>query len=216
MPELINNLPHRVAVTDSEGRVHKLASGQVKSVDGGAADLLLGIEGVETASSEDKDNYQANKRGVMSDATSGKQSREAAYAEARAQARAINVSVPLNEVIGDNDAPLGPPSGVITTKQAVAGLGPEEKRAYADHERLPHEAEDEGLSPVERAQAAAKAKLAELHEGLLNEQAEAGNESVDLEPKSVGTLASSEQKQTRRGRKSKDEQQDATTPEQQA
>ena len=97
--------------------------------------------------------------------------------------------MPLNQVVGDNDAPIGPPSVTITTKQAVQRIGPAEKRAYGDHERLPEEATNEGLSLVELAQAQAKALVEDMHNEALENAADEGMDSVDLEPTSEGALS---------------------------
>jgi len=192
MPKLYNGLAHAIRVTDSDGRQHRLRAGEVRNVDGEAADMFNEIDGVDTANSDQEEAWadqQTRLNGTVNDVDGGKMSMDAALTEARVAARHIAVATPLNQVIGDNDAPMGPPSGVITTKQAVARTGVREKMAYADHERLPEEAQNEGLGEVERAQAEAKALVESLHKEVLEEAQERGNEAVDLAPQSEGTLA---------------------------
>ena len=183
MPDLVNKLDHPARVTDENGQPVRVVPGQVVSVDGKVADQLTAIDGIESASGEDKEAWEAQQGGLPSDIPSTRESAMEHYSEMRTRGRAASIAVPLNEVIGDNDAPLGPPSGTITTKQAVVRQSEADRAAYADHERLPEEAEDEGLSDVERAQAEAKALVEELHNEALERMSEAGHESVTTEPK---------------------------------
>jgi hypothetical protein len=198
MPELVNNLEHPVRVRDDDGETVRVVPGQIVSVDGRAADELSAIEGLDTPTDEDRDAWEARNQ-LTSAVDSGKESLQNAYAALRVRGKASLTAVPLNQIVGDNDAPIGPPSGTITTKQAVARLGPAEKRAFADHERLPEEASNEGLSDVERAQAEAKALVEDIHNEVLEEAQAAGNESATLEPTSEGALATEGQVVTGEG-----------------
>ena len=182
MPDLVNKRDHPVRVTDENGQTVRVVPGQVISVEGAVADKLSAYDGVESASDEDREAHAAARGGLPSETVSTKQAMETRYSGLRAQGRAATIAVPLNEVVGDNDAPLGPPSGTITTKQAVMRQGPAERAAFGDHERLPEDAENEGLSDVERAQAEAKALVEDLHTEALDDASESGNESTTSEP----------------------------------
>jgi uncharacterized protein YifE (UPF0438 family) len=177
MPKLVNRNAHGVRAGGQ-----RLRAGQVKDVSGDAADALSSINGVETANSDDEkawESYLNVKRGNPSGTDSGKASLDAQVAEVRRAGRLAGVALPLNQVVGDDDAPLGPPSGTITTKQAVKRDGTEqEQRAFGQRERQPEEADNEKLSPVERKQAEAKAALEEVHNEALEAASEAGNEAA--------------------------------------
>jgi hypothetical protein len=106
-----------------------------------------------------------------------------------------SVSAPLNRVIGDNEAPFGPPTGTITTKQAVmrAAENSNERNAFGDHEWLPEDAEARNLADstsgkVQAAQAEQSGKLEKVTEEILS----SGDESSGDESKS--------EKQNRGGR----------------
>ena len=212
MPEVVNKLPHGVRVKDENGDEHRLRAGQVKSVEGDAADRLLAVEGVEQASSEDKESWDteyARMSGRVTDAPTIGASLEDSINNARRHVRIASVAMPLNTVIGDDDAPLGPPSGTITTKQAVARQSLVDRGAFSDHEHLPEDAESGKLSEVEQAQAEARAALEELHNEVLDEANEAGVEAATTSPEStseqVGTTgdAQAPSSSPRRGRKAK-------------
>ena len=103
------------------------------------------------------------------------------------------VATGLNRVIGDNEAPYGPPSGTITTKQAVmrAAENSAERTAFGPNEWLPEDAEERNLADlgssgqVQAAQAEAQGKTEKLTEELLGNDG-GGND---------------EPKQSRRGRR---------------
>ena len=111
MPELVNKLSHGVRVKDENGNEHRLRAGQVKSVDGDAADRLLAVEGVESAGKDDKESWDAEyarMTGRVTDVPGVGDSLEATINSAREQVRLASVVLPLNTVIGDDDAPLEP------------------------------------------------------------------------------------------------------------
>jgi hypothetical protein len=83
------------------------------------------------------------------------------------------VAAPLNTVVGDNEAPFGPPTGTITTKQAVMrdAASSAERMAFGDHEWLPEDEEGRNLGDstsgkVQAAQAAASGRLEEVTQEL--------------------------------------------------
>ena len=201
MPELVNTLPHGVRVKDDNGDEHRLRPGQVKSFDGSAADKLSAIEGVDTASSEDKEHWEAEYArlsGRVSDTPSITGGLQQSMLDARTAARMASVALPLNTVIGDNDAPMGPPSGTITTKQAVARQSAADHGAFSQGEHLPEDAESGKLSDVEQAQAEARAALEELHNEVLENANEEGVEAATTDPEStseaVGTTGEAKSK----------------------
>lgn len=57
-------------------------------------------------------------------------------AETLAEASRVIVSAPLQVVVGDDQAPFGPPTGVKSTKQQEAAKGEAERRAFAEGEPL--------------------------------------------------------------------------------
>lgn len=191
MPEFVNNNDQAVRVRH-EGRLYRLRPGQVMQVEGGAADLFSNMNGIDTASGDDKERWEESQRvgsGDITETDAGKMSLDRMQTQLRVQARTAAVAVPLQQVIGDNDAPIGPPTGTITTKEAVAQQGVREKLAFMDHERFSDEADNEGLSEIERLQAEAQRTVNDLHVQVLEEASEAGNEAVNLEALSEGTLS---------------------------
>ena len=191
MPELVNKRDHAVRVPgQSGGPSQRLRSGQVGSFDGEVADRFLAIEGVENANDEDKENWEALRTASSMGLVTSKGSLQEAITEAKLKAAMVGVVVPLNTVIGDDDAPMGPPTGVITTKAAVKRTGDAEARAYGNLERMPEEADNENLSEVERTQAEMQQMAEEVHNEILEQAEEEGVESVDLSPESEGSISS--------------------------
>jgi hypothetical protein len=182
MPYVKNTSDQAARVpTGDRGLLKRVPAGAVVELSEDEHKAAKGNPLLESASKEDYD-AQAVKRTGDSRDTARYQKLATTLADARAQA----VSVPLNEVVGDSDAPQGPASGTITTKQAVARQGVEERRAFADHEALPEDEKDESKSAVHRAQARNKAKT----EKLTNEaQADAGS-AVASTPESEPVPAS--------------------------
>jgi hypothetical protein len=75
--------------------------------------------------------------------------------DARHTVRAESVSEPLQRVVGDDEAPFGPPTGEVSTKVDEARKGVAERIAFADHEALdPVDEPDELLTPhgIEKSQ----------------------------------------------------------------
>jgi hypothetical protein len=210
MPKLVNTNSHPVRATDADGRRVRLVPGQVMQVDGELADLLTAYSGVETASSEQSEAWEAEaarRNGAVNETDAGKQSLDRAVTELRSAARMVGVAVPLNTVIGDDDAPLGPPSGTITTKQAVARQDEEHNKAFGNRERMPED-RDLNLSPVEQLQAEAVARLESVHNEILEDAKEGGNEAATVDPPSATNSAQAEggddeEKPKRQGRKRK-------------
>lgn len=133
MPSFVNSHDHPVRIADENGNLQRYTPGQVVKAEGRNADLLVESGAFETATEEDVQAFDASRRGMQpgglriaaKDALSG----------ALLYLRQMTVSGPANVVIGDDAAPVGPPSGTITTKHEVALKGgPREQRAFAPNE----------------------------------------------------------------------------------
>jgi hypothetical protein len=113
-----------------------------------------------------------------------------------------SVSAPLNRVIGDNEAPYGPPTGTITTKQAVMreASNSNERNAFGDHEWLPEDAEERNLADstsgkIQAAQAEQSGKLEKVTEEILD-----SGDSSDESTTGSSDTASQSQKPARQQR----------------
>lgn len=156
-------------VRDGDVRV---PPGGVAKVDGDSA--LASYNGVEKATKAEYDKYRE------SDAVgpgSPSHDRHEALKTLSQRHRAEAVAAPLQVVVGDDDAPHGPPTGVITTKQAVAKESAEAKRRFADHEQIEV---PEGASDIEKQQAANTRAVEEVAQELAKREqaaADSGNDS---------------------------------------
>ena len=194
MPKLVNRNDHAVRARDENGRSHRLRPGQVVDADGAQADALKGVSGVESASSSDEDAYNETLAQGSSDEVGEGQTAMELYAKARLDGKILTVVLPLQEVIGDNAAPFGPPTGTITTKQAIAAEADPDSltsKAFGDHERTADQADDEMLQPVEREQARGVAALEEAKAHVEEVHAE------NAERKASKTQARSQRKQAK-------------------
>jgi hypothetical protein len=127
---------------------------------------------------------------------------EEAYSEKARWMGQAGVAAPLNKVIGDNEAPFGPPTGTITTKQAVMreASSSAERLAFGDHEWLPEDEDklkESTSGQVQAAQARESGSLEEVTDELIGSQAQ-GEESG-------GEGKSSQSGQKSRGRQSSSE-----------
>jgi len=178
------------------------------------------VDGVRYApGATTEDEAVANKPGFKkisdNEAAEAAQNRPGTYASAKpnkvmgsiADAMAwigrATTSAPLNVVVGDNEAPYGPPSGTITTKQAVMrdASSSVERRAFGDHEWLPEDVEERKLDEhgesgqVQAAQGRESGLIEEVTQQLLDaqqEQAEEESKSAKSDQKSRTRPASSE------------------------
>lgn len=118
--EYVNKNTHIAVVKNNDGKLQRLAPGEVVNADGAFADALAQCPGVQSASSADKQAWQSRNdtsAAANSDPTPASATQDA-LAEARRHIAAATAA--LNQiVIGDDQAPYGPPSGVVTTVQAV-------------------------------------------------------------------------------------------------
>lgn len=153
-----NDSDQALRVDDGSGRLRRVPAGRVVQADGDYESNLSGNASVSSASEED---FQAQFR--KSSGSTRDRDRMNVVSDAVAYANLI-VHAPLNEVIGDDDAPLGPPTGTITTKQAVkdAADNSTEHHAFGNNEWTEKSAEGRNLSPVQQAQADASAVVAKV------------------------------------------------------
>jgi hypothetical protein len=153
-----NDSEQALRVDDGTGRLRRVPVGSVVSVDGDFEKNLKDLDGVSKSSKKDYEAQQDSLNPESKDIA-----RHEVISGQRTDIALQTVAVPLNEVVGDDDAPYGPPSGTITTKQAAARQSPEDRRAFADNEALPEDAKGK-KSAVHRKQAARRAKVEELTE----------------------------------------------------
>jgi hypothetical protein len=153
-----NDSDQALRVDDGSGRLRRVPAGRVVQADGDFEKNLSGLSQVSSASEDDHLSQSKRSSGNTRD-----RDRMNAVSDATAYANLI-VHAPLNEVIGDDDAPLGPPTGTITTKQAVkdnANSSLEHDR-FGQNEWTEKSAEGRDLSPVQQAQADASAVVAKV------------------------------------------------------
>lgn len=153
----VNDNEHPIRVKDGNGALQRIQAGGAVKADGAYADRLSATNGVREGSDDDlaTSEVQAapldHDRAVADVATA-----------ARQLAKQITVVGPLQRVIGDDQAPYGPPSGTVTTRQAVAQKAVAEgdqrtREAFADHDAVSKvdATQDSvplsGASPVESA-----------------------------------------------------------------
>lgn len=182
MPKLVNRNAHGVRTTDSDGKRYRLRPGQVIEVDGAGADALNGVNGVDSANGDDEKAWD-ERRGVStgnpSDGGGLSAAVEGANTSRRAAARREAIAAPLNVVVGDDEAPKGPPTGTITTKQAAAredADSPGGRGGFAQHEAPVEDADNPNVGDVHRQQAEARAELEAATEDLLSDAKESSTE----------------------------------------
>jgi hypothetical protein len=112
----------------------RVPPGAVVQVSDDDAKLYSGLNGVEKASQSDYREFVESGT-VTSDKTGGMVLDEV-LAEKRAEARMVSVAAPLQVVVGDDEAPYGPPTGERSTKAQEAEKDLAHRLAFADHEAL--------------------------------------------------------------------------------
>lgn len=131
MPTLQNDNTHRVYVDRGDGQMVKIGAGRAKNVEGKAADALKALSGVRVLTG---DEAKAALEREASPSTGDGLDIGQAVAEGIAEINHLAVSAPLRVVVGDDQAPYGPPSGTVSTKGAEAAKSPEAARQFADGE----------------------------------------------------------------------------------
>lgn len=160
---LYNETDSPIRVSDGQGQNRRFPPGQPVPVSGDLESNASGVDGLRDATDDEVKQAQSGVEPGSRDVT-----RDQALADLSAYARTVTVAVPLNEVIGDDEAPFGPPSGTITTKQTAAreAKSSVERMAFGDHEWLKEEAEGRDLGPVQQAQADATERVEAMTEKL--------------------------------------------------
>jgi len=162
-----NELHHRVVVGDATVPGDSVAWVE----DDEAVKTLTSYEGVTKLNQSDgKAAVDAQSAGPSEESPGEDEHRR--LAELAVEHRTSATSAPLQLVVGDDDAPLGPPQGTVTTKQMAAAEGPTEKSAFADHEHMPEDL-GEQASDVEQRQAERTAAVEEVAARLAGGEEEA-------------------------------------------
>jgi hypothetical protein len=118
--EYVNKNTHDAFVQNNDGTLQRIVPGEVLNVDGAFADRLGSTPGVESASSADKKAWESRNDSPAAanvEPTPGSKLNDA-IVQARAAASAL-LAATNQIVVGDDQAPFGPPSGTVTTVQAV-------------------------------------------------------------------------------------------------
>lgn len=147
-------------------------------------DAVKGKSGFRKVSDNEVQELAANRPGNFPDAqTDAWQER---FSDAVAWMGAATVAAPLNVVVGDNEAPYGPPTGTITTKQAVMRDADNsvERKAFGDHEWVAEDAEERNLDEstsgkVQAAQARQSGTLEEITEEYIQAKEESTEGASD-------------------------------------
>ena len=139
--EILNTNDQRVEPTEGV----RLKAGQSGHFEGGQLDSLLALDGVVEADSSEADEYRkAHPEANTSDSSASLVLQDALNQASRAAA--VIAQAPQQRVIGDDEAPHGPPTGVVTTRQLIQE---EEGDAhFGTNEAAPSEAPDERIVPV--------------------------------------------------------------------
>lgn len=167
MPYFRNNNAHGVRAGGS-----RIGPGQVVEVSDEDAKAYSSYDDVEKVSAQEgKDAAKERRDADNPSQDSPSKDLNEVVAKARTAARSQGIVAPLQVVVGDDDAPYGPPTGVVTTKQTEAEKGPEEKRRFADHE---HVDVPEKASPIEQQQAENVREFEDLAQELAERQSGGG------------------------------------------
>lgn len=157
----------------------RIPPGGVAKVDGDEAKTYASYNGVEKASENDYNEYRQQDQVGGGSPSRDTHQRMKEYRHAH---RAESVSAPLQVVVGDDDAPYGPATGTVTTKQLEAKKGTEEKRRFADHEQAEV---PEGASEIEQRQAENTRAVEEVAQKLAQEQQAGGDGQEDENPQAT-------------------------------
>ena len=134
-----------------------------------AQELYAEVEGVESSDKAAYDEYVAGN--TVSSEPTGEMLANQAFAKHRAEARMTSIAAPLQRVVGDDEAPLGPPTGEQSTVQAEAEKDLAHSLAFG-----PNEAKEAVEEPVPPNTWSGAPKTQVVH----NEQAAAYEEANRL------------------------------------
>lgn len=119
--DYVNKNTHDAFVSNNDGKLQRIQPGEVVSSDGAFADRLGVTPGVQTASSADKKAWEQKSSGAEPEGASSPTPSSLlneAIVEARTAAQKL-IAATNQLVVGDDQAPYGPPSGTVTTVEAV-------------------------------------------------------------------------------------------------
>ena len=116
MPAFVNSNPHAIRVRDENGVEKRVLPGQVVDASGAYADNLKGTGGVETANAEQRKAYEDRQTGDVTGGPARRLAAKRSLGPMRIAIRHATIAAPLRRVIGDDQAPYGPETGVVTTK----------------------------------------------------------------------------------------------------
>jgi hypothetical protein len=161
-------------------------------------------EGFRKISSEESADLAKQRPGTFADAKPT--AWEGKFSDALAWMGQASVAAPLNVVVGDNEAPFGPPTGTITTKQAVMrdASSSAERLAFGDHEWLPEDAEERNLGEstsgtVQAAQAEVSGRVEAVTDDLINEGEDGGTDEPDSSAGTTTPTSTASASSTRSG-----------------
>lgn len=162
-PKFVNTNAHPVRVSDGNGGLRRVVPGEVVDASGDLADALKSTPGVESAKQGDERSWESTQAAAAGNPSADNALEEIEGVPAAARrAAGLGLAAANQRVIGDDLAPLGPPTGTITTKQALATQDGAHRAAFADHEALPGE-EVDGAAADPISQGATPATAAEVH-----------------------------------------------------
>lgn len=163
-PSFVNDKSHPVRVKDEDGTERRIVPGRVVEAEGKFADNLSAA-GLSTATDEDArswENESARRSGGVTDGPATRLAAKLALGPIRVLGR-VAVAAPLRRVVGDDSAPLGPPSGTISTKAAEAAKDDRSREAFADFEALPGESIEHAGTPNPSLPVGATVSSEEIH-----------------------------------------------------
>lgn len=166
------------------------------------SDDVKGKKGFREVSDEEVEEIAAKRPGSFGDAQPD--AWEEKFSAASKWMGQASVAANLNKVVGDNEAPYGPPTGTITTKQAVmrGASNSAERRAFGDHEWAPEDKDNLGdstSSAVQKTQAEESGQVEQITDELVGSQQQGGDSDA-----SSSEAPTQEQSQAQRSRTSKD------------
>jgi hypothetical protein len=181
MPVFRNENKHGVNPSGSQ----RVPAGQAVEVSDEDAKSYRSLGGLtELRGQEAKDATRAQEE-EQSSVPSRRERQNQRIRELRIESRGQAVVAPLQRVVGDNEAPYGPPTGEVSTKVDEAQKDLAHRIAFADHEALePVDEPDEPLTPhsVVKSQVIHNRQ----HEALLEAQPDLSEEGAGAEPQSQG------------------------------
>lgn len=173
----------------SSGKL-KIGAGRAKCVDNNDPDakIVAAYAGVNTLSpGSDEANAALDPKGVLSGVTSEESNLGNVLAEGRNRLAHIAVSAPLQVVVGEDTAPLGPPTGTVSTKAIeaakdaahAAAFGPGEAHAPVDAEGRVDAGNANTVAQIHDAQAEGFAQASEVAKEIADAHNAVGHSTAE-------------------------------------